>query len=980
MDPLPIVLRAHTERTAEHTRKGSRRKPSPRWGDLVLVLDTETTVDSAQALTCGCTRLCRWNPDASLRCLTEFLIHADDLEKRDSEGFAVLKDYAHVHKAENHLRLCSRRVFLDRVLKWAFKCNTLIVGFNLPFDLVRLSVKWAEGRGRYANGFSLVLWDRLDPTTGKPIENAFRWRIKLKPLDSKRSLMEIGRSRKDVAKAKLLDLRTLSYALTDKGYSLASACEAFGTAHRKLETKAHGKIDAGYIDYNRRDVLATQELLEKLREEFDRHPINLDPSNALSTASLARAYQLAMGLVPPMKHFDDFPIEVTAAAMMAYYGGRAECRIRKVVVPVVYCDFLSMYPTVNTLTGLWRILTAETLSAVEATDEVQAFLDGVTLEQCFDPATWKKLNFIATVEPNGDILPVRAPYSDGSRSYNIGLNPLTFDRAIPFAGPDLVASKLLSGNSPKVAKAWRLVPQGVQSGLRPVKVRNMVEIDPVSDDFFRALIEQRKALPRLKDVEPEDRKRIDRFLKILANAGAYGIYAQLNRLDLAEKELVTVHGLDGPFSASTTAVETPGEFYFPPLAALITSGAHLMLTLLEKSVVARKGSYAFCDTDSMAIGLPLREVRRIVKRFEALNPYDRSAIPGSILKIEDENYDPKTGRPRQLFCYAIAAKRYALFNVDSDGAIAIRKYSEHGLGHLMNPIDPEEEESRDWIRQLWEIIVKEAQGEEAVRPKWLNRPAISRITATTPDIVLRLQNEKRRQSYADRIKPMNFLLAAHGMPLDLPEGVSATHFQLIAPYDPDPRHWESMSWTDYYSGKRFAISTVIESGSGVARVKALADVFEEYRHHPEPKSVGSDGEPCGRATSGVLGRRPVLGLFPIYIGKESNSYEEVEQGTIHDWDEVRSQYYDPREDPWRTIVVPVLKMMKCTDVANFSRVSKRHVSRLRNLREMPSPEVRGRLTRIAGDYARRCLGHEAPVDDIDACASFLRWFRDGDGV
>ena len=141
----------------------------------------------------------------------------------------------------------------------------------------------------------------------------------MKPLDSKRSLMEIGRSRKDVAKAKLLDLRTLSYALTDKGYSLASACEAFGTAHRKQETKAHGKIDARYIDYNRRDVLATQELLEKFREEFDRHPIHLDPSNALSTASLARAYQLAMGLVPPMKQFDDFPIEVTAAAMMAYY-------------------------------------------------------------------------------------------------------------------------------------------------------------------------------------------------------------------------------------------------------------------------------------------------------------------------------------------------------------------------------------------------------------------------------------------------------------------------------------------------------------------------------------------------------------------------------------------------------------------------------------------------------------------------------------
>ena len=165
-----------------------------------------------------------------------------------------------------------------------------------------------------------------------------------------------------------------------------------------------------------------------------------------------------------------------------------------------------------------------------------------------------------------------------------------------------------------------------------------------------------------------------------------------------------------------------------------------------------------------------------------------------------------------------------------------------------------------------------------------------------PDIVLRVQNQKRRQSYADRIKPMNFLLAAHTMPLDLPAGISATHFKLIAPYNPDPRRWESMTWTDYYSGNRFAISTVTDSGSGVARVKSLADVFEEYRHHPEPKSVGPDGEPCGRPTSGALGRRPVLGMFPIYVGKESISYEEVEQGRILDWDQVRSEYYDPRED------------------------------------------------------------------------------------
>ena len=58
--------------------------------------------------------------------------------------------------------------------------------------------------------------------------------------------------------------------------------------------------------------------------------------------------------------------------------------------------------------------------------------------------------------------------------------------------------------------------------------------------------------------------------------------------------------------------------------------------------------------------------------MKALNPYDRSFVSGSILKIEKENLDPQTGKPFQLFCYAIAAKRYVLFNLDRR-QITIRK-------------------------------------------------------------------------------------------------------------------------------------------------------------------------------------------------------------------------------------------------------------------------------------------------------------------
>jgi hypothetical protein len=337
---------------------------------------------------------------------------------------------------------------------------------------------------------------------------------------------------------------------------------------------------------------------------------------------------------------------------------------------------------------------------------------------------------------------------------------------------------------------------------------------------------------------------------------------------------------------------------------------------------------------------------------------------------------PRLGKPDQLLCYAIAAKRYVLFTIDRQGRINIsdrddeENYSRHGLGHLLNPIDPEAE-SRDWIRQFWEMIVGDALGRRVKRPKWFNRPAISRLTATSPDLVLRLQHNRKRGSYARSIKPMNFLIAAHVSPFQVPAEASLTQFQLIAPYTPDPQRWASMTWTDFYSGRRYAIVTSGNSGGGVIRVKSYADVFEEYRSHPEPKSLGPDGEPCGPRTTGKLGRRPVFAISPIYVGKESNRLEEVEQATIHDWDEVRSEYHDPKANPWCQIIVPVLQKMNRLDVANLSGVTARHVARLRNLKEMPSSDLRERLTRIAGDHARRRIGENSEMDDLQACASLL---------
>ena len=112
-----------------------------------------------------------------------------------------------------------------------------------------------------------------------------------------------------------------------------------------------------------------------------------------------------------------------------------------------------------------------------------------------------------------------------------------------------------------------------------------------------------------------------------------------------------------------------------------------MLAMLEKCVKNAGGDYLFCDTDSMCIvatkkgglvpciggtqqehgksaikALSLRDVKSIAKRFNRLSPYKRSLVP-SLLKIEDVNFEDSDPRKphRQLFGYAIAAKRYALF-------------------------------------------------------------------------------------------------------------------------------------------------------------------------------------------------------------------------------------------------------------------------------------------------------------------------------
>ena len=157
--------------------------------------------------------------------------------------------------------------------------------------------------------------------------------------------------------------------------------------------------------------------------------------------------------------------------MAAYYGGRAECRIRRWPVPVVPVDLTSEYPSVDALLGIWDLLTAARLTTKDATKDVRTLLANVTLDDLFRPAFWKRLKFYALIVPGGDILPVRSVYDDKSGTCNIGLNELHWKQPMWVAGLDLIVTVILSGRIPKVKKAIRIVPHGKQHGLQPINLR-----------------------------------------------------------------------------------------------------------------------------------------------------------------------------------------------------------------------------------------------------------------------------------------------------------------------------------------------------------------------------------------------------------------------------------------------------------------------------------------------------------------------------
>ena len=882
--PSTIALRAYTEKPGAQPVASKGKAQADEGSPWSVVFDTETTMDAAQQLRLGFFQV---RKHEALEREGVFY----DPESLTEAYLETVKDYAEAHELE----VITAKAFVRKVfLKYGYTRRGLIVGFNLPFDIARIAQGHGPAQRDMRGGFSFKLTlDKRDP------------HIRVKHLNARAALIDFARPAKQEAsrgernrgiqvkphRGYFLDLKTFAAALTSQSHSLKSLAAFLGVPTQKLATDQHGgPITSEYLDYARADVQASWECFSGLCKRYAAYGLDTGAHRIFSEASIGKAHLKQMGVEPLLGYQPEIDQTIFGVIMASYYGGRAEVRIRRTIREVRYCDFKSMYPTVSTLMGLWPYVIGSHLAWTDATTETQAFLKRITREDLRDPRSWKSLKTLVRIKLGKDTFPVRAKYDE--KVNTIGLNYLTSQRPLWYTLADCVASKLLSGKTPVIEQALAFDPGPPQQGLSPMKIlgRDDYRIDPNTDDLFKRLID-------LRDEAKTKGNPIQKALKIVANSTAYGIFVEINRDDAPKPEPLNVYGPDGECQTiQSKAIEQPGKYFHPLLAVLITGAARLMLALAERLTLDHGLEWVFCDTDSLAIAKPEgmdrnefeKKAFHVIDWFIPLNPYKK---PGSILKIEDINDGKDENSLKPLYCLAISAKRYALFNLDKSGRPILRKASAHGLGHLMEPYSENEAlpelpkpqfplyeiSVKRWQHDLWVKIIEAALNghPDQVAYNWhpaLQKPALSRYSATSPALLAWMKHYNTDKSYQLQVRPFGFLvspMARTGLFAAMlkPELVDphkrgrpkkVSEPKPIAPFDSDPGKAVANAF-DRVTGKPICPS----------QLKTYAEVLCQYHLSSEDKF-----EHGAFTAQGKTRRRHMKADSFVLIGKEANKVGE----------------------------------------------------------------------------------------------------------
>jgi hypothetical protein len=822
---IPAYLRCYVDSNTKKSNFTPKNEPKSSYS-IVLAFDTETTINQFQNLlfgSCG-----KW-VNGKLQYF--YLFHADDLEKSKVE---IIKSYG---KKYNYIVL-SRREFVEKIFyPNIFLSRAKCVGFNLPFDLSRLAVYFGKSR-KMKNGFTL----RISENPNIPD-------IVIKSISRKASFIEFTRpirkkseKRKEHYKGCFVDLKTVTFALTNKSYSLKKALKDFGCME-KIDGVSHGVVSGQYVHYNVNDTLSTFELYQKCQERYKLYSLSKDISKLYSPASIGKAILDKINVKPFLEKNPEFSKKILGYVMSCYYGGRTEVQIRKEPVKVSYIDFTSMYPSIYCLFGMDKFLKAQKIIYKETTIKTQKMLEDIVIEDVSKKETWKNLTTICKIVPDNDILPVRSRYGT-KKTTNIGINYLKSEdgTSLWYSLPDLIASKILSGKTPKILEAITFVPQGIQNDLQEIEVLKGITVNP-EEDFIKKLIEERIRIKSEPTTEQNDIKQ--GILKIIANATSYGIYIETNSNSGQDKVESTVYGLDS-FEMESDRTEDVGKFFHPIMSIFLTAGSRMILACAESLVKNNGGYMAYCDTDSVFVSP--EHVKLVQSFFRTINPY---SVNVEMFKVEKDKNEKKL---HDVWFYGISAKRYVLYDYDNiSKSITIRKHSAHGLGHL---VDVDE-------KQWWHDILSLHYGLEYNDSKYSKQYAVSQLTVSNYDIYKRFAKLNHGKSLSKTIKPFNFITVGSGYKTDFETRESIIP---MMPYVEKSKTQEApyREFLDYKTGKSYPNEDSMDTKE---YWKPMSEVFSDYVRHNDAKSEGKIGL--------LRRRRLTINSDSIhYIGKESNELEK----------------------------------------------------------------------------------------------------------
>jgi len=178
------------------------------------------------------------------------------------------------------------------------------------------------------------------------------------------------------------------------------------------------------------------------------------------------------------------------------------------------------------------------------------------------------------------------------------------------------------------------------------------------------------------------------------------------------------------------------------------------------------------DYDTDSIFVKPDTAKDIQEFFRPLNPY---SLPEEMFKIEKDDNDKSLDN---VMFYGISAKRYCLYDKDN-GNITIRKYSTHGLGHLLN-INGED------VRKA--ILTGNFS-------QFNDKIAVSQITISKPSILNRFKRMNANKPFNKKIKPFNFMLI----------GPEKNDVIPCLPFDKDINGIQYKQFIDYKSDTTFSM-------------------------------------------------------------------------------------------------------------------------------------------------------------------------------